>query len=440
MKITKYHWMSDEIDGDGTRILIHTLYGTIHTLSSCEVNQILRLKSGDVNIDNKFIDELIKYQFWVEEKKEQQSFVDLANMTLERQEQNQEIKEIVFIISYGCNFNCPYCYEKEFKTDKNKQLSKEQVDKALKLFGNSVKYISFFGGEPFLPSHKEIIQYIVSKTQDKNYTAMTNGYYLEEYLDIIPEEQISFVQVTLDGDKNIHDKTRVLHNSGETFDKIMNGIDKAIKMGIHIKIRMNISEDNITSCISLRKKMLTKYSNSLLSFELYPLFQNNYRTNDKLSDYIINDDFQLLSNHKLNNINETTDSGLPIEKKILNGRAFHQIVSHCEAHSTKRFLDPYGDIYSCILSVGWKNAKIGTYFPNYKLDKDSIIYRNILKINECYECKFALICGGGCPLVFLREGGDVLQPNCSAMYDLLTNRLIRDCKMIMKWRGNDAVL
>ena len=76
--------------------------------------------------------------------------------------------------------------------------------------------------------------------------------------------------------------------------------------------------------------------------------------------------------------------------------------------------DPYGDIYSCLVSLGNRDFSIGTYYPEKVLKKDSLHTRNIETIPKCKECVYSLLCGGGCSM-FLKDSNDIYKPSCEAI-------------------------
>ena len=56
--------------------------------------------------------------------------------------------------------------------------------------------------------------------------------------------------------------------------RILKGIEEGLKAGLRIKIRMNVTTDNINSCLKLREKLFQKFNkNDNLIFEMQPVFQ-----------------------------------------------------------------------------------------------------------------------------------------------------------------------
>jgi len=61
---------------------------------------------------------------------------------------------------------------------------------------------------------------------------------------------------------------------------------------------------------------------------------------------------------------------------------------------------PNGKIYSCSILAMYDMYPIGNYINPY-LNINTISQlkkRNILNLKKCHDCKFLLVCGGGCPL------------------------------------------
>lgn len=207
------------------------------------------------------------------------------------------INEIVFVLTYKCNFACPYCYEKKVKENR-KSFTIDMVDKVFDLYKN-IEKISFFGGEPLLLENRKIIEYIVKKRPNDIYSMMTNGYYLEEFCNIFKNKKVECIQVTMDGPKKIHNKSRVLKNGDGTFEKIMKGIYSALKCGYPIRIRMNVNERNISDCIKFREELceeLKEYE-KLVSFELYPIFQ--VKEKSKLLEMLYTEDLKEKESEKV---------------------------------------------------------------------------------------------------------------------------------------------
>ena len=166
--------------------------------------------------------------------------------------------QLFFAPSYTCNFSCSYCYQDQYQ-----QMGKIPDDEIIaaffnyisKAFVNSRKYITLFGGEPLLDNtaHKDFVRkFIDNANRNKlEMAVVTNGYNLGVYLPILKKASIREIQVTLDGVKEVHNSRRHLHNGEPTFERIVEGIDKALSEQFPVNLR---------TCRICHKKRLDKKS------------------------------------------------------------------------------------------------------------------------------------------------------------------------------------
>jgi uncharacterized protein len=420
----------DEIEE--TFVLINTLNGFADILNIDESCILDYWKSEEcispiTEKESKFFQQLYDRQYIVENK-EQENILRKQVMEWCRKRHNQHsenLSHVALVLTYNCNFACPYCYERD-NTLETKTLTKEMVDKVFLIHNDNIKSICFYGGEPFLPSCRDIIEYIVQKAPLASYSAVTNGYYIAEYFPILKKLNVEFIQITLDGTEKFHNKTRILKNGQSTYVKIFEGLEMCLKEHMRVKIRMNISSQNIDSCLSLRDELSIKYKNNLLDgtllFEMQPIFQTDKDSKLELEHRIYFEEFtkKLKSPKDKYGYNTMIETLSPIMHFFATGsKKIMPLYCHCDAELNRRFYDPEGNVYSCILSVGNQVASIGRYYPEYILKDNSIATRTIESIEKCSECKLAFLCGGGCAYGVIDEGGDVMRTNCTEIYKTL---------------------
>ena len=424
---TKYHYIH-KVDDDHY-YLLHTLLGGLELISPDEKKLIDKwISDTSINPQNDFEDklftDLLSRKYILSSEDEKNLFQNAVKLAQKSSENSKQV--ITFVLSYNCNFCCPYCFEKD-KDNESRVLSKELIDKVFDLHNNNIPFICFYGGEPFLTEHREAIEYIVSKAPNACYSAITNGYNLDLFLDILKKVKTDFFQITLDGVQEIHDKFRKLKDGGETYEKILNNIDLLLQNNIAVKIRMNITEQNISSCISLREQLSNKYKNKPLYFELQPVFQLSDNINKKLKIMIHESDVskenKLLPSGFVGK-NTIVNTYKPLQKFASSTDSFcTPIINNCDAETKRLIYDPYGLFYSCLVSVGTPAAACGTYYPTYALKAKGLLKRSVLSIKECQKCPLALICGGGCGYHVIDEDEDSLKPNCKGTKDFLDNDL-----------------
>lgn len=164
---------------------------------------------------------------------------------------------LIILPTEKCNFRCTYCYE-----DFEKGIMSDRVSNSiLKLLDNRASSLqridlSWFGGEPLLAKH--VIDKISKHTLDlvKNFNLSysanmtTNGYLLTpKVLQWAISLGINDFQVTIDGDENTHNLTRLRADKTGTFSTIWKNLISAknSNLNFNILIRIHFSPKTINS-------------------------------------------------------------------------------------------------------------------------------------------------------------------------------------------------
>jgi uncharacterized protein len=160
-------------------------------------------------------------------------------------------------LTFLCNLRCTYCFQGHRL---HGRASLIQSDVIVKLFeaiaefsrqwGNQNQPIlNLVGGEPLLnrKSQWEAIARILEIARSKDYRVgiLTNGVALAAYSELLARYNPDFIQVTLDGPKQVHDQRRVFADGEGSFDYIVQGIDRAVEKGLRIVVRVNIDAQNV---------------------------------------------------------------------------------------------------------------------------------------------------------------------------------------------------
>lgn len=299
----------------------------------------------------------------------------------------------------NCNLRCWYCYEEHnprtVMTDETKEailtLIKNKTDNSQLKSLN----ISFFGGEPLLYVEKvvmPILKYSSDVCTEKgiklysNFT--TNGVLLSDdvilQLNSLRYEKLPTFQITLDGNDNYHNKTRVGLDKKPTYDTIVNNIVHTLQHGNEVFVRFNYTHENTLSFLDvlddLKKRDLDRFKQTL-SIKFEHIWQ----------------DSQFLEQTK------------PMLKKVRDAYAaagfnvgtddihFRHV---CYADSPNHFVINYnGDVFKCTARDFISNVREGILDKKGELIMNecfnrrmSIRYANF----SCLECKILPICNGGC--------------------------------------------
>ena len=423
MKMSQYIVDIDLKCETGEHMLIHGNNGLVDVISSTDYLTFRKwqdcecISDTDQDENPTLFATLIKRGYLLEDNYDEEDERDklIQRLTDAESKKSQHCKSVCFVLTYGCNFACPYCYEGSVKN--HNCLTKEQVDNIFEIHGNNIPYISFFGGEPLLPTNKDVIQHIISKAPDAQYSMITNGYFLEEYFEIFRNLNISNIQVTFDGMREIHNKTRILKDGRGTFDRILAGVALYAEHGLPITIRMNITTTNEASCVDFEKYICTLPWADNVRIEKQPVFQMDNDTKNQLYNSMLKTDQS--SVHK----NVMLTRGNSLENFLYRGTPLRPTVKTCNADSKCRYFDPFGNVYSCILAVGNEKKKIGSYNTKLTYSEKSMMTRSIATVPACRKCKYALLCGGGCPNAIPDTMDIQTTPNCGYFQNDLENRI-----------------
>ncbi len=405
---------------------------------------------------------------------------DDQNIAIEKayQEFNDEISQsqvqLMLVPTYGCNLACTYCFQHgvqggsdtstQVNSDKNvckpSLISRDTVDAffdyAESNFGQKKHttlktpkpFITLFGGEPLVnsPAQREIISYIVDKCVQYDYelAAVTNGFDFMEYVDILKKVRIKEIQFTLDGSKDIHDGRRATANKKGTFDRIIASIGAAVENGMPVNLRSVVDTENIEDIVNLSeyldKKGWLDLPPELFKTQIgrnYELFECYAKPQHLMTQVELWGKFALLSKDFpiLAKFHRPDFKG--VRHIADTGEMYMASFDTCPACKTEWVFDLYGNIYGCTASCGREEYLLGTFWPEIRINEEAIDTwknRDVKRIPACRDCKYDVICGGGCGVVAANcHGGDILSPDCRPVQELLEigiNHYIDDIKAL----------
>lgn len=182
----------------------------------------------------------------------------------------QDKLELILFPTEQCNFRCTYCYE-DFKIKKMPEsviagIKNLLLQRAPKL---KVLHLSWFGGEPL--AAYDVVKDISALASElgnqygfKSVGSMTtNGYTLTEsrFLEL-DKYGVEKIQISLDGDEETHNKTRLRADGAGTFARIWQNLLKfntLFESGMinnsRIILRLHVHPENINSVTSLAKSI-----------------------------------------------------------------------------------------------------------------------------------------------------------------------------------------
>lgn len=163
--------------------------------------------------------------------------VPITVITVEDKNASEGLDTVLVKVASRCNINCSYCYVYNMGDDNWKNLSKFMSEETIvalcdslrELVENQKKCFSvvLHGGEPFLLGTKKLSHLLKSLREvlPEHYpiSIQTNGILISNaILDICSQFKAS-VAVSIDGPEQVHNKYRVNHKDGGTFDEVLKG-------------------------------------------------------------------------------------------------------------------------------------------------------------------------------------------------------------------------
>jgi uncharacterized protein len=431
MRYSKHNIFSKIRDSENYFIL-NPLSGSADILTPLEAGKVELLRKGSDIDDQLFIGEMVEKGYLSDEAAERKLFRTKYLDFLDSRETDEV--QIFFVTNYSCNFTCLYCYQDQY-SNRSTELTRDVTDAFFRYvsteFSGRKKYITIFGGEPLLGStkQKELISYIVSSSARDGIELciVTNGYFLDEYVEIFSGGRIREIQVTLDGTEQVHDSRRFLKGGGGTFSRIVNGIDRCLENNIDINLRMVIDRENVGNLPELASFAIQKgwTENSHFksqigrNYELHHCQSGAEKLFDRVSLY--ESIYDLV--RKYPHITEFYKPAYSIAKFISeHGELPDPLFDSCPACKTEWALDYTGNIYSCTATVGKTGEALGTFYPSVT-HKDELIKqwekRDVTTIPGCMDCPVSLACGGGCGSVAKNRTGEICSTDCRPIRELL---------------------
>ena len=376
--------------------------------------------------------ELIENGYLVDPLQEKRLFREKYLKFIDDREKDEI--QIFFVTNYSCNFDCSYCYQSGYEqlpVYLSKEVTDAFFDYIQKEFSGRKKYITIFGGEPFLnaPRHNENIEYIIQKATSLNLeiAAVTNGYHLAEYMDILKAGKIREIQVTLDGTSKTHNQRRYLKGGDPTFDRIVRGVDLLIENNIPVNLRMVVDKQNIGNLPDLAQFAIDKgWTASPLfktqlgrNYELHECQANQQKLYSRLELY--QDLYDLLK--KFPHISEFHKPAFSVSKFLFEqGEMPAPLFDACTGTKTEWAFDFTGNVYACTATVGKQGESLGTFYPNVRKNAaaiEELQERDILSIPKCQSCNMSLICCGGCASMAKNYNGTLNSADCRPVTELL---------------------
>lgn len=330
---------------------------------------------------------------------------------------SKENMGIFLSMTSDCNFICPYCYQDcRINNVEKKYISKQNIDLVSKHIRNSgVKNcnIVYFGGEPTL--NQENLIYAMDKIENienvnVQHSIITNGFILtDEMLEAFRRVKSLLIQITIDGDKENHDKYRILNDGKKTFDIIYDNVKKLANMFPNcVSVRGNISLDDYKPYYDLVNRLVNDGLDNKIHVWFEQIFDGQINKNSSETNMMNDKTIELL--------NYTMSKGFDVNMTVEYGP--------CLAHSKYGItIDENLRTYYCPGQLYQNEIGYISTQGDHQISKNEW-YKSLFDKKPCvYSCEFGPLCYGGCLL-----NGDCRKETIKKMLPIVVSKKIQNYK------------
>jgi uncharacterized protein len=434
-------------------VFLMNTFSDAQLLVSTDVTDLLeRVGRGDTRYteeERETLDSLVENGFVVNSRADERAAIGDYFTTI--REDRSEMKATV-LTTLQCNFACDYCYQGD-RDDYNKFASKMSLDTArqtalwierrLDELRPLKFHLTLFGGEPLL--NLPVAYYLADRTQalcaergiTHSVSMITNGLLLTpEVVDRLTSSGLTGVKITLDGDRDTHNRLRPLRGRQGTFDKIVENL-RRIAGKVSIVIGGNFDESSWDSYPALLDFLREQeFADSISRINFKPIVREREPEQPK---GII--PLTLVSgvNEKLGGTCMTSagagggrssstpcdschfvDEKMEFLREETRKHGFKTVdgvhMGPCEIHRRHAYtIGPDGALYACPGFTGEASQSTGHIEGHDEVWRQAAaerFERLTAHKESCGDCSFIPVCGGGCSAAAHMELGDMHSPSC----------------------------
>jgi uncharacterized protein len=375
----------------------------------------------------------------------------------ERQRLNDYFREIredttqlrvTVMTTLQCNFACDYCFQGDHG-DYNKHAAKmsletaeevaDWIEERLETLHSNRLSLTFFGGEPLL--NLPVVYRLAERASritkargvDLFISIITNGLLLTpEVVDRLIPFGLGSVKITLDGDRDMHNKMRPLRGGQGTFDKIIGNL-RRIAGRIPIAIGGNFDMESAETYPALLDYLKEQeFAGSIGKISFKPIIRTKPEPQAAkgmlplmavdANGRPIGGSTCMTSAGAGGSICDTcnfVDEKMSFLREETKRRGFPTIdgvhMGPCEIHKQHAYtVGPEGSLYACPGFTGEMGQAIGHIDGRHEARRAQAKDRfdHLAAWKNCGDCSFIPVCAGGCSVSSHAELGDMNTPAC----------------------------
>ena len=349
------------------------------------------------------------------------TFAEMAGTFKERS--GNVIKALCLHVAHTCNLNCGYCFASQGKYHGERALmsfevGKQALDFLMDNSGSRTNLeVDFFGGEPLMNWDvvKQLVEYArsVEKERGKNFrfTLTTNGMLIDDEVIEFANREMSNVVLSLDGRKEIHDRTRVDYAGGGSYERIVPKFQKLVESrgGKDYYMRGTFTHANPDFTKDIFH-MADDLGFTELSMEPVVCAPDDPAALTKEDLEIVKEQYEILAKDMI----RREKDGKPITfyhymLDLTGGPCIYKRISGCGSGTEYMAVTPWGDLYPCHQFVGDEAFKLGDIWKGVTNEAVREDFRscNAYARPECADCWAKLYCSGGCAANAYHASGSI---------------------------------
>jgi len=402
--------------------------------------------------DRQALRELAEHGFIVEDRTREREAVERYFREVR---EDRGVLRVTVLTTLQCNFACDYCYQGDHG-DWNTHADRMSLETAGRV-GDWIEgqldtvrprklSLMFFGGEPLLNLP---VVYALSERMhgaararglDMSISIVTNGLLLtREVVSRLLPWGLAGIKVTLDGDRETHDRLRPLRGGQGTFDRIIRNVRQVADL-CPVSIGGNFDESSVDSYPALLEFLRSQeFARNIAKVVFKPIIRDKAAT--KVAAALPKGFIPLtpvsasgqpekpLSGTCMTVAGTATSSGCDgcnlLDEKMswlreeTKRAGFPTIdgvhMGPCEIHrGHSHTIGPDGSLYACPGFTGDKGQSVGHIDgrPDPARARAASAFERLAAWKECRDCAFIPVCAGGCTVAAHTELGDINKPNC----------------------------
>ena len=396
-------------------------------------------------LERETVEQLSEHGFIVSSREEERA--ELRNFFREVREGRDTLK-ITVLTTLQCNFACDYCIQGDHG-DYNKHAAKMSLDMAgrvsewvegrLDAIAPERLVVTFFGGEPLL--NMPVLYYLAERLHAASQARgvrlliniVTNGLLLtREMVERLNPLGLNGIKITLDGDRDAHNRSRPLRGGQGTFDRIIANT-RAVADITSIAVGGNFEADTADSYPALLDFLAAQdFAPRLQKVTFKPVIREKRAAKGIIPLTVVGSGGS--EGKPLNGACMTTagtgvsracdscdvvDEQMSFLREETKKRGFQTAdgvhMGPCEIHKGHAHtIGPDGSLFACPGFAGEALQSIGHIDGRAEAYRTQALrnFERLAAWEQCHDCAFIPVCAGGCTVAAHNELGDMHAPNC----------------------------